>query len=95
VREWIKLFDDDGGLSMRTVFVKVTTEPNPCYLPVQAEPAESGSTHYRLAELPRLQNGERLEFGKGDIVRVRSVPLKSPDSEEDVAKRLIAVEKIV
>jgi hypothetical protein len=40
-------------------------------------------------------NGERLEFGKGDVGRVRSVRLKSPDSEEDIAKRLIAVEKIV
>jgi hypothetical protein len=80
---------------MRTVFVKVTTELKPCYLPVQAEVVPSGSTHYRLTELPRLHNGERLEFGKGDVVRVRSVRLKSPDSEENVAKRLIAVEKIV
>jgi hypothetical protein len=80
---------------MRTVFVKVTTEPEASYLPVQAEVAPSGSTHYRLTELPQLQNGERLEFGKGDVGRVRSVRLKSPDSEEDIAKRLIAVEKIV
>lgn len=76
---------------MRTIFVRVTEEVEPCYAPVAA--ASRTSTTFTI-EHPHPDYADvRLEFQPGDNVRCRATRLRGPG--EDVPRqRMVAVERI-
>jgi hypothetical protein len=76
---------------MRTIFVRVTDQASPSYVPAVATPITS--TTFSIESIhPDFVDAE-LEFGPGDNVRCRTVRLLGPD-ESKARQRMIAVERI-
>ena len=76
---------------MRTIFVRVTDEVDPCYAPVSA--ASLTSTTFTI-EHPHPDYADvHLEFQAGDNVRCRATRLRGPD-EDEPRQRMVAVERI-
>lgn len=76
---------------MRTIFVRVISEPSASYAPVPAEPITS--TTFTIDTLPRALANDPLEFGAGDRVRCRVMRLVGPD-EGQGRQRMVAVERL-
>jgi hypothetical protein len=79
---------------MRTIYVGVSLAGRFMgYLPCGARATES-STRFVIEETPRLNPGERLQYGPNDHVRCRMVRLRAPDNGHVVCLRPIAVERM-
>jgi hypothetical protein len=76
---------------MRTIFVRVTNEASPSYAPVLATPLTS--TTFSIESVHPDFLDATLEFGAGEKVRCKTVPLLGP-GEATARRRMIAVERI-